>query len=486
MSVPSIRVRICNRQDFNPKGKYVLYWMNAARRVDSNFAIDRSIEISNTLKKPILIFEGIRQGYRWANDRHHLFVMQGMLDQAQALKTKGVSYYPYVEEELGAGKGLIEELAKHACAVVTDDYPAFFLPRMVKAAAKRIQVRMEAIDGNGLYPMRATDRVFTVAHSFRRHLQKELPDHIQHGPKTWRVKEHHKGAKVPAAIRKTWPDATKRLQTLQVSDLAIDHDVGMSGLVGGSKAAKAQLRQFMSRRLSNYGERNHPDEEAASGLSPWLHFGHIGAHQIWKSLTKLEDWQLSQIGSVNGKRTGFWNMSEAAEGFVDELVTWREIGFNKCTHDPGYDRFDSLPDWAQETLHQHRNDKRPYLYSMEEFDQGLTHDPIWNAAQRQLVEDGRMHNYLRMLWGKKILHWTPSPKVALDTMIELNNRYALDGRDPNSYSGIFWVLGRYDRAWGPERPVFGKVRYMTSQSTARKLKMSEYLSRWGKQGELQF
>ena len=160
------------------------------------------------------------------------------------------------------------------------------------------------------------------------------------------------------------------------------------------------------------------------------------------------------------------------------MITWREIGLNRCAHDPAYDQFHTLPDFALQTLDRHRADQRPWLYSLEEFRDAATHDEIWNAAQRQLTREGRMHNYLRMLWGKKILEWTETPETALDVMIELNNRYALDGRDPNSYSGIFWVLGRFDRAWGPERPVFGKVRYMSSDNTRRKIKLKDYLAKY--------
>jgi deoxyribodipyrimidine photo-lyase len=181
---------------------------------------------------------------------------------------------------------------------------------------------------------------------------------------------------------------------------------------------------------------------------------------------------------------GFWNLGSNAEAFMDQLMTWREIGFNMCALDPEYDRYESLPTWAQKTLADHAKDARPYVYSLEEFDQARTHDALWNAAQRQLVHEGRIHNYLRMLWGKKILHWSESPQAALETMIELNNKYALDGRDPNSYSGIFWVLGRYDRAWGPEREIFGKIRYMTSESTRSKFSVKGYLNRYGDNTEI--
>jgi deoxyribodipyrimidine photo-lyase len=165
---------------------------------------------------------------------------------------------------------------------------------------------------------------------------------------------------------------------------------------------------------------------------------------------------------------------------LDQLVTWRELGFNMCAKRADYDEFESLPDWAQATLRKHAADRRPVLYSEEDFEAAQTHDGLWNAAQTQLVTEGRMDPYLRMLWGKKILEWSASPQRALNLMIHLNNKYALDGRDPNSYNGIFWILGRYDRPWGPERPIFGTVRYMSSQNTARKLRGRKHGEEYGR------
>jgi deoxyribodipyrimidine photo-lyase len=187
---------------------------------------------------------------------------------------------------------------------------------------------------------------------------------------------------------------------------------------------------------------------------------------------------------------GGWNMSPAAEGFLDELITWREVGYNFASHRKDYDQYESLPEWARKTLREHTKDEREWVYSLEEFEAARTHDSLWNAAQTQLVREARMHNYLRMLWGKKILRWSRTPQEAARTMIQLNNKYAMDGRNPNSYSGIFWVLGRYDRPSGPERPIFGKIRYMSSQNTARKVSMKEYIRKYSgadsKQGRFGF
>jgi deoxyribodipyrimidine photo-lyase len=202
-------------------------------------------------------------------------------------------------------------------------------------------------------------------------------------------------------------------------------------------------------------------------------------HQIFSELMTRERWTTRALASRSGgRREGWWGVSPSAEAFLDELVTWREVGFNMCHLGEDYDRYESLPEWARRSLDAHAADPRPHRYSLAELEAGATHDPLWNAAQTQLVREGRMHNYLRMLWGKKVLEWSRSPREALEIMIALNDTYALDGRDPNSYSGIFWVLGRYDRPWAPERPIFGTVRYMSSESAARKLRVRGYIRKY--------
>jgi deoxyribodipyrimidine photo-lyase len=284
-----------------------------------------------------------------------------------------------------------------------------------------------------------------------------------------------------------WPEASEdALCGKTLGSLPIDHDVPKVDFEGGFVEGERRALDFLDGAFERYAEeRNHPDEGAASGLSPWLHFGHVSTHQIFHEIATNEGWSLDRLSEkVSGAREGWWGMSKNAESFLDELVTWREVGFNMSAHSPEYDKYESLPQWARVTLEEHESDPREHVYSLEELAGAKTHDPVWNAAQSELVQTGRLQNYLRMLWGKRILEWTPTAKEALSIMIELNNKYAVDGRDPNSYSGIFWVLGRYDRAWGPERPIFGKIRYMSSKNTLRKLRMSEYMARFGDQAGL--
>lgn len=465
---------------------FVLYWMTAQRRLRFNFALDHALELSREVGTPLLIFEPLRVDYRWASERFHAFVTDGMCDNQRACLEAGITYYPYVEPRPRAGSGMLLELARRAACVVTDDYPGFFIPALLRAAGRRLGregIALHAVDSNGLYPMHHADRVFPTAYAFRRHLQRSLPPLLGQFPRSQPFRNYRGGAaRIPPQLQRRWPDASAALMAGRpLRGLPLRGDVARVALRGGSVEGRKRLKYFVSQVLPGYAqERNHPDHEGVSGLSPYLHFGHIGAHQVFYELSRELGWTPEQLGATrNGARVGFWGMSESAESYLDQLVTWRELGFNMCAHHSSYDRYESLPSWAKQTLGEHAADPRPHLYDLDRFEAADTHDELWNAAQRQLVSEGVMHNYLRMLWGKKILEWSASPQAALQIMIELNNKYALDGRDPNSYSGIFWVLGRYDRAWGPKRPIFGSVRYMSSENTRRKLRLTNYLERYG-------
>ena len=484
-TVPEIRLRAANDEAVREDGRHVLYWMIAARRTRWNFGLQRAVEEARRLGRPLIVLEALRCDYRWASDRLHRFVIEGMRDNAERFAGSPVRYHSHVEPEKGAGRGLLRALAKEACLVVTDDFPCFFLPAMVEAAAKTLArdgVRLETVDSNGLLPMAAGEKVFPTAHSFRRFLQKTLPAHFGDFPRRDPLARLDlPKAAIPREVLERWPAPTRDLlEGDGLAALPIDHSVGPGEAEGGERAGAARLRDFLETRLDHYGEgRNHPDDDAASGLSPWLHFGHVSAHQVFEAVADREGWRPAKVApKASGSREGWWGMSSAAESFLDELVTWREVGYNRCHLDPDYDDFETLPPWALETLAEHESDEREHVYTLEELAEARTHDEIWNAAQRQLARSGRMHNYLRMLWGKRVLEWTESPREACERLIELNNRFATDGRNPNSYSGIFWCFGRYDRPWGPERPIFGKVRYMSSENTRRKLKLNDWLSRW--------
>lgn len=484
---PSLRVRAIHDVPPAPGGRYVLYWMIGARRASWNFALDRAVDWARELGTPLLVLEALRCDYRWASDRLHRFVLDGMHDNRQAFAALGVGYYPYVEPARHAQRGLLRALAADAAVVVTDRAPVSELPALVQAGARAVAVRFEEVDGNGVLPLDAPPRevVYPTAYAFRRHLQRELPGYLGQRPRPTALRRGDlpPPPDISEDVRGRWPPADPALLERRggLSVLPIDHTVAAAPDRGGTGAAASRLDAFLDHRLAAYAEsHNDPDADVVSGLSPYLHFGHVSAHEVVARLLRRERWSVRKLGHTpRGAKAGWWGVSASADGFLDQVVTWRELGFNMSARRPGdVDRYESLPAWALATLERHARDPRPYTYTLEQFAAAATHDPLWNAAQRQLAAEGRIHNYLRMLWGKKILEWTASPQEAAAVMIELNNRFALDGRDPNSYSGIFWVLGRYDRPW-PERPIFGTVRYMTSASTARKLRVREYMRRYG-------
>jgi deoxyribodipyrimidine photo-lyase len=484
-SVPAIRIRTGNSLPVRQDGDFVLYWMTASSRVTWNFALDQAVEWTEKLKKPLVVLEALRCGYPRASDRMHRFALDGMAENACWFEGTEILYYPYLEPIPNAGKGLLAALASHACVVVTDEFPRFFVPSMIASETRQVPVLIEVVDSNGLLPLRQAEQPFPTAFAFRRFLQRELPQHLAEFPKANALLNAKlpKATVLPPAILKRWPKASPRLLNSGdrvLASISLDHGIPPVETRGGSTPAQTLLREFLRNKLASYAEaRNEPEQNATSELSPYLHFGHISVHQIFSEITGQEGWSLNHLAlRATGSRTGWWGVSQAAEAFLDQVVTWRELSFNYCQTRNDYDQFESLPEWALKTLRLHARDERSYVYTHEQFERAKTHDPLWNAAHTQLIREGRIHNYLRMLWGKKILEWTRSPAKALEIMVDLNNKYALDGSDPNSYSGIFWCLGRYDRPWGPERPIFGTVRYMSSENTARKFNVQEYVRQY--------
>ncbi|BDG05325.1 cryptochrome/DNA photolyase family protein [Anaeromyxobacter oryzae] len=483
MPVPAERVRKLNAAPVRADRAFVLHWMTCTRRVGSNPALERAVDLARELKRPVLVLEALRAGYPFASDRLHAFVMEGMAENARRIRGRAL-HLPYLERRAGEGKGLLEALARDACAVVTDDFPTFFVPRMLAAVAPRLDVALEAVDGSCVVPFRLAGRDHPTAYAYRRFLQRTLPawidrlpaeDPLARAPRPGR-------AAIPSDVLRRWP-ATDLADLARpgriLADLPIDHGVAPCRR-GGAAAGEARLAEFVERGLDAYAERrNDPDAEAASGLSPWLHFGHVGSFDVLRAVLRREGWTPRRLApAANGARAGFWGLGAGAEAFLDQLLTWRELGFVTCAHRPDHRAYASLPEWARTTLARHARDRRPVRYGHDALAAAATGDPIWNAAQRQLLREGVIHGYLRMLWGKKVLEWSASPEAALEVLLDLNDRYALDGRDPNSVSGIFWCLGRYDRPW-PERPIYGTVRSMSSERTAKKVALARWLARFG-------
>ena len=482
----SHRVFKRNQIDPVPEGDYVLYWMQINRRFHYNYALEYAVDRANKLEKPLLIFEAFSCDYPWATDRSHTFMMQGMKEHFDDAESQGLNYVSFVEMQPGQYKKLLMSLSSGASLLVTDEYPVFIMKERNETLPEELSVPYISVDSNGLIPLGLTEKDPYNAYFFRKIMQKHFIEAYTHPPKQNPLDElkNRNRVQLPKDLFQGLPDAKDALSDIPsaISGIDTNHDIKPIDWQGTRSAGLGMLGHFVRDGLLQYDEkRNDPDEKKTSQLSPWLHFGKISSYEAVKAVLdhQPEGWDLDSITFNKGSTGGFFNGNPNINGFLDEIITWREVGFHFAHHRSDYDQFESLPDWALTTLNEHRDDPREHVYTYEELALSKTHDEIWNAAQTQLREDGIIHNYLRMLWGKKVIEWTPDPETALEYLIDLNNSYAIDGRDPNSYSGIFWCFGRFDRAW-QERDIFGKVRYMTSRSTRRKVKLTNYLDTYSK------
>ena len=457
-----------NDKPLNLNGSHVLYWMTSARRARWNHALDHAVELANEHHVPLIVVECLALGHRWANDRIHTFVLQGMIDNRKLFEMSAVTYVPYVETKKSQARGLLQSFAKDAIAVVIDDYPTY-MPREVAQRAKDIApCSVRCIDSNGVVPLRAPERSFSTAHSFRRYIHKNVLNFIAEPPLSDPLKELDDVPDGSAIVKQCFDEVNVPLTPLEfiwrVSEasregrdalkaLDIDHKVPpVDGRRGGSVTARTELKRFIEQRLNTYHvDRNHPERHGGSGLSPWLHFGHISSFEIVNEVLTSQKWNPMLITPPhNGRRAGWWGLSEGAEAFLDQVITWRELGFVYCYEHPDHTSYETLPEWAKKTLEEHATDERPYVYTFEQLENAETHDPLWNAAQMQLRKEGIIHNYLRMLWGKKVLEWCPDPEEACEWLIQLNDRWALDGRNLLDFRKIRPRLVRTLSLWkGP-------------------------------------
>ena len=479
MSYNQARVRRLN-QAKAASGDYVLYWMQAARRLERNHALDYALVCARELSRPLVVYEALRADYPWASRRLHRFVLEGMRDNLARAAALELSYWPFVETRPGEGRGLVRRLAERAALVVTDDFPGFVVPAQSEGLARRAQVPVFAVDSNSIVPLARLGPAVSAAAHLRPRLHKELAQAWGHRAAA-RPRFGAAGARLRAPFD-TW--SASDLGAF-VDALPIDASVPpVAATPGGRAAGRARLRAFVKRRLRGYAEERSepraPEEGHASGLSPYLHFGQLAVQEVAEAvLATTGAWDPEDLRLHNrGKREGFFCDDPDVNAFLDEALTWRDLGYHwQRARGADASRLETaLPGWALETLGAHAADPRPWLYTAAELEDGRTHDPLWNTAQRELVATGTIHSYLRMLWGKKVLEWSPSPAEAYRTLEHLNNKYALDGRDPNSYSGILWCFGLFDRPWGPERKVLGSVRYMSSENTDRKFDLRPYLA----------
>lgn len=486
------RISSVNDKPINEDGDFILYWMIATRRLNHNASLEFAVNLAIEHEVPLLVLEEISTSHKFANDRIATFMIQGMVDNSAIFKDNNITYIPWVETPLSGPMGLLKQIAKRAKIVVSDDFPTYYPKKAITAASKSIPVKMYTGDSNGVIPMSWTDSAHTTAHGFRRFIHANFSKCPDTWPKLNPIPKGKSVAMSDELLNSIIKDCSVKLppyewlwrsseggsvgkKALQAID--IDHSVEPVRIAhGGRTTAVRKLSTFLAERLERYHiDRNNIINPAVSGLSPWLHFGHISSIEIVERILHENEWTPDNIDtSRKGAREGWWGLSGGIESFLDQIITWRELGFNNAYHNENHNKFESIPEWAKKTLAEHSDDQR-VLYTLKQIENAETHDEIWNAAQNQLVTTGIIHNYLRMLWGKRILEWASTPEEAVDWMIKLNDKYALDGRDPNSYTGIFWVLGRHDRAWGPERAIYGKIRYMSSENTRKKMNLKPYL-----------
>ncbi|HVF88114.1 MAG TPA: deoxyribodipyrimidine photo-lyase [Pyrinomonadaceae bacterium] len=457
---PDERTTLLNDRPENGDGRYVLYWMQIFKRASHNHALNFAARMANERKLPLVVYEGLKYYYPWANDRLHTFILEGVAEKRAEFERRGVRYVFYLQRNERDPRDTVVRLANDAALVVTDDFPCFIIPKHNLRISERARVPVYAVDSNGIIPLSAFDKEEFAARTIRPKVKRLLPQYLE-SPADVRVAHKAPDLEINCP-EETHVTAASNIAEL-VAGCAIDHTVVPSPLYhGGTKNGRARLRHFVQSILPRYDDsRNEPGEDGTSRLSPYLHFGFLSAHEV--------------VAAVNAAEAP----AAAKEAYLEELIVRRELSYNFTRFNPHYDSLDSLPAWAQRTMSEHATDPRPAVLPPEQIERGETYDELWDATQRELLRTGEIHNYARMLWGKKVIEWRASYEDAFRLLEHLNNKYALDGRNPNSYAGILWCFGKHDRAWGPERPVFGKLRYMTSQSMARKIVAKKYIE-WTK------
>ncbi|MBS7528045.1 deoxyribodipyrimidine photo-lyase [Fusibacter paucivorans] len=420
----------------------VVYWMQSAQRTIHNHALAYAIERANAMQLPLTVAFCIMPNFPNANTRHFQFMLEGLSETSAALSAMGCE----LQWRIGEPAPFIESVCRSAALLVMDDAYLKYERQLKQTVAASVLCEVVQVSTNVVVPvMAAYPKSAYGAYVLRASIHKLMP-------------YYDKPFTLPELLYKT-RETAKPIDESLMDLLKCESLPASSRYIGGFSKAMAILMQFIETGIADYADDgNNPDLMRTSGLSPYLHFGQISP------VTIIE--QLRQTGSYD-------------ETFVEQLVVRRELAFNYVYYEPGYDEALELilPKWAMETLIVHIGDTRPYCYSLSDFEDAKTHDSYWNAAQRQLIMEGTVHNYMRMYWGKKIIEWSKTPDEAFQTMLYLNDKYALDGRDPNGYAGIAWCFGKHDRPW-QERQIFGKIRYMNDKGLKRKFKMADYVARY--------
>jgi len=445
------RVQPLNDRGVQENSRYVLYWMQQSQRAQHNPALERALQHAAQVGLPVLVVFGLMDDYPEATLRHYTFMLEGLRETEQRLAERGL--------QLVVRHGAPDDVALHyapdAAVLVTDRGYLRHQKRWRAHVADEAPCRVEQVEGDVVVPVEmATDKAEYAARTLRPKIHEHLERCLQL-PEPVAVEAPSLDLDVQGGLS---------LDNLEaVTDrLDLDRSVApVSGLYeGGGGEAEQILEDFLERHLDGYDEnRNQIQSDAVSHMSKYLHFGQISPV-----------WLAQQVRRADGPEAD-------VESYIEELVVRRELAMNHVHFRPDtYDAYECLPDWARETLAEHASDEREFVYDLAELEHGETHDPYWNAAMKEIRETGYMHNYMRMYWGKKILEWSPDPKPAFERTLHLNNKYFLDGRDPNSFANVAWVFGLHDRGW-KERPVYGKVRYMSRGGLERKADPDAYVEK---------
>jgi len=436
-------------------GQCVVYWMQRAQRGVDNHAVDLAVKIANLLDLPLVVYFAAISNFPHANLRHYVFLNQGLPDIEADLAARNISFVMRRAPHEAHERFLADV---HAALLVGDENPMREPERWRKLLASRIKIPFWTVDTDVVVPSKLVEKAQYGAYTIRPRLYRLLPEYLHpyenlRAEKSWKRSRGFHADSVHEDITRGWKDFDRSIAPVDVWK-------------GGTQAALKRLRLFTGKLLDEYDERrNHPETDGTSCLSPYLHFGHVGPLTVALAV--------DAVAKANPK------LRAGRDSYFNELIVWRELATNFVRYTPTYDSPECAESWAKTTIAEHARDEREHLYTSRELESAQTHDDLWNAGQIQMVRHGWMHNYLRMYWAKKILEWTPDVATAMKYAIYLNDRYFLDGRDPNGYAGIAWaILGKFDRAWG-ERPIFGKIRYMSGASTGKKFDSKRYIRQMG-------
>jgi deoxyribodipyrimidine photo-lyase len=425
--------------------------MQRAQRGVDNHAIDVAAQVANLLGLPLVVYFAGISNFPHANLRHYVFLNQGLPDIEADLAARNISFVmrraPHESHER-----LLEDV--HAAFLIGDENPMREPERWRRELASRIKIPFWTVDTDVVVPSKLLEKAQYGAYTIRPRLYRLLPEYLHpfenlHAAYAWKRPGGFYADSIHEDMTRDWKD--------------LDRSVApVGGWKGGTHAGVKRLKLFTEQLLERYDEqRNHPETDGTSCMSPYLHFGHVGPITI----------ALAVDAAVKANP----RLKAARDSYFNELIVWRELAVNFVRFTPKYDSPECADAWAQATIAAHARDERQPLYTLDQLESGRTYDDLWNAGQAQMVRYGWMHNYVRMYWAKKILEWTPDVATAMKYAIHLNDKYFLDGRDPNGYAGIAWaILGKFDRAWG-ERAVFGKIRYMSGASTGRKFNSKKYI-----------